>query len=793
MFKIDKQVGLTSHEVTQLRAKYGFNEILEKQETIFVWFIKKLLNPITLMIQLALILSIVAHKVEDSIIILALLLVNIGIEMWQEHKSSKALEAIKNTLQLTAVALRDGKFKSVPTRELVPGDILKLVLGDIAPADVKVLGKDILQVDQSTITGESQVAEKTKGDTIYASSIIQSGSSLVEVISIGTKTFIGKSTQLVAKAQASECSHFQQAIIGIGKFLAILSAILIVLISVALLYKGDSLVEVVQFALILAIASIPVALPAVLSVTMAVGASALSKYNAIVSNFKAVEELAGTDILCVDKTGTLTKNELSINKPIVYNNYNLIDLLSYALLASEKEHKNKIELAIEKSASDLGIDLGKLFKTNKVIKFISFTPVTKTTQAYIKSQNQEDFSIEMGATQAIVKLLSDKKIISQVESDVAKLAQDGMRSMAIVKKTKEKVELVGLLPMIDPPREDSKEVLNFMKSYGVSVKMITGDNTAVARFIASKLNLGTKLIDTKEFNKSKDKITLIHSTDIFTEVVPEDKYNIISALQKEGHIVAMTGDGVNDAPALKKADIGIAVSGASPAARAAADVVLLDDGLSTIKVALEHSRMIFARMQGYATFRIAETIRIIFFVSLTIFFLGFTPLSAIMIVLLALLNDIPVMAMAYDNAEVDKSPMRWNLRETITISSVLGATGLASSFLLLYVLYIYNTPLAIIYTIMFLKLDVSGHSTLYTTRTGRRHFWQRPFPSLKFFLPAFSSRIIGTILALFGIFMEPISITAVIIIWIYSTIWFLLNDQIKVMVYKMIDKNRKMV
>ncbi len=793
MFKTNKEVGLTSYEVTQLRAKYGFNEILENQETVFIWLIKKLLNPITLMIQLALILSIIAHKVEDSIIILALLLLNVGIEMWQEHKSSKSLEAIKNTLQLTAVVLRNGKFNSIPTRELVPGDIVKLVLGDIAPADVKVLGKNVLQVDQSTITGESQVVEKTKGDIIYASSVIQSGSSLVEVVSISTKTLIGKSTQLVAKAQANEYSHFQQAIIGIGKFLAILSAILIILLSIALLYKGDSLVEVVQFALILAIASIPVALPAVLSVTMAVGASALSRYNAIVSNFKAVEELAGTDILCVDKTGTLTKNELTINKPIVYNSYSLNDLLSYALLASEKEHKNKIELAIEKFASDIGIDLGELYKFNKIIKFISFTPVTKTTQAYIKSLNQGDFSIEMGATQAIIKLLSDKNAISRIESDVATLARDGMRSMAIVKKTNESIELVGLLPMIDPPREDSREVLNFIKSYGVSVKMITGDNTAVARFIANKLNLGTKLVDTKELNGTQDKVNLIESTDIFTEVVPEDKYNIISALQKEGHIVAMTGDGVNDAPALKKADIGIAVSGASPAARAAADVVLLDDGLSTIKVALEHSRMIFARMQGYATFRITETIRIIFFVTLSIFFLGFTPLSAIMIVLLALLNDIPVMAMAYDNAEVDKSPVRWNLRETITISSVLGATGLASSFLLLYILYIYNVPLAIIYTIMFLKLDVSGHSTLYTTRTGRRHFWQRPFPSLKFFLPAFSSRIIGTILALFGIFMEPISLTTVIIIWIYSTLWFLFNDQIKVMVYKMIDKNKKVV
>ncbi len=783
--------GLSDSQVKDLRQKYGANELVEIKDSTLIWILKKFLNPITIMIEFALILSFLAHKTEDFVIITILLLVNVGIEMWQEKKASNALEALKETLTPTAVVLRNNSFVTIPARELVPGDIIKIVIGDIVPADVKIISNDIVEVDQASITGESLAVEHKKEDTLYATSIVQKGSAYAEVIAIGSATFIGKSAELVKRAEIQEESHFQKAIINIGKFLAVLSATLIILTSIALWYKGDSLIEILQFALVLAVASIPVALPAVLSVTMAVGASALTKYKAVVANFKAVEELAGVDTLCVDKTGTLTKNELSITQPITYNNESLKTLFTYAILASEINHKNNIELAIGRVAKEYDVLAKDLKQIYTITKFISFTPSTKSTEAFLTTKDDEKFSIVMGAPQIIANSLTNLDTKKQLEEDVAKLAKDGLRSLAIIKKTNNTVELVGLLPMIDPPREDSKTVISAIRNYNIQIKMITGDNSAIARFIGKILNLGTNVKNTQELNSTNNIEKLIHSTNIFAEVVPEDKYNIIDSLQKNGHIVAMTGDGVNDAPALKKADIGIAVSGASPAARSAADVVLTDPGLSTIKIALEHARQVFARMQGYATFRIAETVRVVFFVSLSVFFFGFTPIPAIMIVLLALLNDIPVMAMAYDNAPVNKDPVRWDLYETITVSSVLGIAGLISSFLLLYILQASAVPLTVIYTILFIKLDVSGHSTLYTTRTGHKHFWERPFPSLKFFLPAFGSRLVGTLLAIFGIFMQPISIVAILAIWTYSTIWFLFNDQIKVLTYKILYKFRK--
>jgi len=352
--------------------------------------------------------------------------------------------------------------------------------------------------------------------------------------------------------------------------------------------------------------------------------------------------------------------------------------------------------------------------------------------------------------------------------------------------------------LLDPPRDDSKSIISKIAERGIKVKMITGDNTAIARFIARKLHIGTKIVTgssllqkMQQTKTNSDDLSLVNNTDVFAEVVPEDKYHIVSSLQKGGHIVAMTGDGVNDAPALKKADIGIAVFGSSPAARSAADIILLDSGLSVIKDAIDYARMTFARMQSYATFRIAETVRIVFFITFSVLVFNYSPLSAVMIILLALLNDIPVMSIAYDNVSVDYKPTRWHLHETLIISTILGITGLISSFALFYWLNVNGYAIVIIQTLLFLKLDVSGHSTLYLTRTGRKHFWKRPFPSLKFFIPAFSSRIIGTLIAVCGIFMESISWQAVVYIWIYSTIWFLFNDQVKVLSYKILDRIKK--
>ncbi len=786
-----KEKGLSSVEVKKLQERYGSNEIKEEFQSDVIRFLKKFIDPIPLMIEVALILSIIAGKWEDFIIISVLLGVNVLVDFLQEQKANKALDALKSTLSPTAMVLRDSMFSTINASELVPGDIVKLSIGDVAPADVVLVEDTYAHVDQSTITGESLPVEKKKGDVVYASSVIQKGAFLARVTATGHDSSIGKDAALVAQAEREEESHFQKAILGIGRFLVVLSSVLIVIVFVSLIMRGDPLIESVRFVLVLAVASIPVALPAVLSVTMAIGAASLAKRNAIVSNFKSIEELAGVDQLCVDKTGTLTKNEIVVSLPKVYGNFTISDLFVYGLLAADTERKSTIEEAIHSYAQENNL-MGQL-TAYSVDTFVPFDPVRKMTKATVHTDTGA-ITIIMGAPQVIIQNIGKNSISDSLSRDVEDFASNGFRTLLVAIKTKDVFLPVGIIPLIDPPRGDSKSTISEIKKRGVVVKMLTGDNAAIAVFIARLLNIGTRIVDSSVLHRVQqtktkdDDLDVITKTNVFAEVIPEDKYYIVNALQKQGHIVAMTGDGVNDAPALKKADIGIAVSGASPAARSAADIVLLGKGLSIIKDAIDSARMIFARMQSYATFRIAETIRIVFFITFSVLIFDYSPLSAVMVILLALLNDIPVMSIAYDNAPVSEKPTRWHLRETLFISTVLGVTGLVSSFALFYWLNVSGYAVATIQTLLFLKLDVSGHSTLYLTRTGRKHFWERPFPSLKFFIPAFSSRIIGTLIAVYGILMEAISWQAVVYIWIYSTIWFLFNDQIKVVSYKLLDK-----
>lgn len=782
--------GLTAEEVIKKRQAEGYNEIPKPSQSFFLKFVKKLVSPIPLMIIVALILSVIVQHWEDTIVISILLLVNLAVDLFQEQKAYKALAALKKSLAITALVVRNGTKREIPARELVSDDIVKLTIGSIVPADVRLVDGEELLVDQSAITGESLPVTITNGNTVPAGAIILKGSAYAVVTAIGKNTSMGKNIELVGEAEELEESHFQQAILKIGKFLIFIASALVIITSILLLWRGEAPLDVVRFALVLAIASIPVALPAVLSVTMAIGASALARKNTIVSNFRAIEELAGVSYLCVDKTGTLTENEISVSEPVLYGEHTEDELFVFAYLALEDGERSPIEQAVRRHI--MNHDHETRAKEYTVKEFHSFDPVKKTTEV-IFDHNGEEIRVIMGAPQIITYRLTTASDKDQLESDIELLASDGFRSLAVAIECPRGIYPVGLIPLIDPPREDSKEVVAALKNRGVFVKMLTGDNTAIARYIGKLLNIGTAVADHDDITNvqhlsidARRKHT--YDTDVFAEVVPEDKFNIVQLFQNGGHIVAMTGDGVNDAPALKKADIGIAVSGATDAARSASDLVLLSNGLSVIKHAIDLARQTFARMQSYATFRISETIRIVLFITLTVLLFDFSPLTAGMIIMLALLNDIPVMAIAYDNVSLSDKPVRWQLRETLIVATVLGITGLVSSFALLYYLDVSGWEVALIQAIFFVKLDVAGHSTLYLTRTGRKHFWQRPYPSLKFFIPAFSSRAIGSIIAYFGIFMPAISLSTIAWIWLYAAIWFVINDQVKVITYKVIDR-----
>jgi len=783
--------GISSEEAAKRLVQYGYNEISEKKTSPIFKFLSYLWGPIPWMIEIAAILSAIIQQWDDFLIIFTLLVVNAGVGFWQEHKAENAIELLKHRLALKARVRRNGRWLQIPSQELVPGDVVRIRLGDIIPADVKLMQGDYLLVDESALTGESLPVEKRNSDIGYSGSIIRQGEMDALVVSTGMNTFFGKTAQLVSKAKGK--SHFQEAVIKIGDYLIRLDAILVSIVFVLALYRHESLLVTLQFILILTIAAIPVALPAVLSVTMAVGAIALARKEAIVSKLVSIEEMAGMDILCADKTGTITKNELTVAEVESFERFDQKDVLIMGILASREEDQDPIDNAIIIKARAL--KLNTTVPAYKVIAFKPFDPVGKRTEATIEDTAGVRFMVSKGAPQSILSLVNNKEaVVSRVNELVNNFAAKGYRSLGVARTDEQgNWKYAGIIAIYDAPREDSAEIIKTAQSLGVNVKMVTGDHIAIARQIASQVNLGTNIITASAFMDKPDREAqhILENADGFAEVFPEHKYRIVELLQGKRHIVGMTGDGVNDAPALKKADAGIAVAGATDAAKSAADIVLIRPGLSVIIDAIKESHIIFERMNSYATYRIAETIRVLLFLTLSIIIFNFYPLTAVMIVILALLNDLPIMMIAYDNTKPLQTPVSWEMHKVLTVAMVLGVAGVVSSFLLFYVSeQVLHLDRLTIQTLMFLKLAVAGHITIYLTRTGERHFWSRPFPAGKLFWTTEITQFVGILFAVYGVFMKPIgwSLAAFVLAW--AMVFFIINDIVKIHFYKRLKAHK---
>ncbi len=786
--------GLSSEEAQKRLAQYGPNTIEEKKINPIIKFLNYFWGPIPWMIEIAAILSAIVHHWSDFAIICALLVFNAAVGFWQEYKADNAIDALKKKLALKAKVLRDGKWQEIDASNLVIGDIIKLRLGDIIPADITLIEGDYLSIDQSALTGESLPVTKSKGDNAYSGSIVKQGEMLGVVIATGKNTYFGKTAQLVSSAKT--VSHFQKAVLTIADYLIYVSLALVLILILFQLHRGTPWLELVQFALILTVASIPVAMPAVLSVTMAVGALVLSKMKAIVSRLESIEEMAGMDVLCSDKTGTLTKNQLTLGEPITIGAKNKEELILYGALACKKEDNDAIDQAILTALKEK-----RALKQFRILHFTPFDPVRKRTEAEIQTNDGKIIKVTKGAPQVILALTNpDAKTTQKVHEIINKFAEQGYRTIGVaISRDKKSWELLGILPMFDPPREDSAETIKHAKRYGITVKMVTGDNLAIAKQIASKLGLGTNIKPVSSFLKDSSKDTLItaapeiiEEADGFAEVFPEHKFAIVKALQKKNHIVGMTGDGVNDAPALKQADIGIAVSGATDAARAAADLVLTAPGLSVIIRAVEEARKIFERMKSYAIYRVSETIRIMVFVVLAMIFFNFYPITAIMIILLAFLNDIPIMTIAYDNTKLNPEPARWDMAEIITIATSMGIVGILGSFgMLLIALDWLHLDIAQVQTYIFLKMAVAGHLVLFVART-KGHFWERPYPAPIMIWSALITKIAGTFIAAYGFgLVAPITWPEIALVWAYSIASAFVTDLVKVFVYQRFDQIRK--
>ncbi|MDO6461483.1 plasma-membrane proton-efflux P-type ATPase [Granulosicoccaceae sp. 1_MG-2023] len=833
---VSAETGLTADDAARRLSQYGPNEIATRQESFWHRLGRRFWGPIPWMIELAALLSALVGKWEDFTIILVMLLINVFLDFFQEHRALNALSALQAGLAQSARVLRDGAFAQVPVSELVPGDIVKLRAGEVVPADCQLLRGAFLSVDQSSLTGESLPVSREVGNVVFANTIVKQGEMLAVTVNTGMHTDFSNVVALVAEAQLTSRSHFQDMVLQIGHVLILLTLVLVVLIVLVGLFRNQPLLEILRFALVLSVAAIPVALPAVLSVTMAVGAVNLARQKAIVSRLTAIEELAGVDVFCSDKTGTLTRNEMTVTGPEVLPGFDQQSLFLLAALASQQENQDPIELPIFRY---LQTHFPHLHTDDfQVSGFIPFDPVGKRTEATV-SHDGRQFTAIKGAPQVLIGMAGlDDKQTAELQARVDALAARGYRTLAVGKREGDApLQLAGLIPMQDPPRDDSRQVIDEMHANGVRVKMITGDNLAIAREIGKQLGLQEKSIraaqlsgaaggellelaemltvaihqrlqgdetpisasrafarsvidelhtmyDTslleREFLHTHESaiIGMIENVDIFAEVVPEDKYRIVDTLQKGGHIVAMTGDGVNDAPALKKADCGFAVSNATDAARAAADIVLTAPGLSVINDAVKQARITFERMNSYATFRIAETLRIILFMALAILAFDFYPITALMIILLALLNDIPILTIAYDNTRVQRSPVRWDMRELMTLAGLLGFTGVVFTFVLFYLLEQAGVPRETIQTWIFLKLIVAGHFTLYITRASG-WFWQKPWPALPLLAATFGTELVGTVFAAEGWLMPAIGWHAALLIWAYATLELFVCDAVK--------------
>lgn len=779
--------GLSSSEAGKRLQKYGPNDIPKKKVNPILRFLSYFWGPIPFMIEAAVVMSAILHDMASFGIILLLLFMNAIVGFWEERQAGNAIEALQKKLSPSARVLRDGTWVQKPSKELVPGDIVRLRLGDIVPADIKLVEGDYLQADESALTGESLPVEKHASDIAYSSSTVKQGEMRGLVVSTGANTFFGKTTKLVEEAKTA--SHFQKAVVRIGDYLIILAVALVGVILLVSIFRHQDILTLIQFSLVLIVASIPAALPAVLSVTMAIGAIALSKKEAIVSRMVSIEELAGMDVLCADKTGTITKNKLTVAELRPFEKTKENDILLYGTLASREEDKDPIDDAIIAKTKSIAM-VTKELNQYKVTKFEPFDPVVKRTVGTIKDSQGNQFKVAKGAPQVILDLDSNKEQIkAKVSEDVNNFAEKGYRALGIARTIgKDKWKYIGLIALHDPPRDDSAKTIKTAQDMGVNVKMVTGDHIAIGKEVAKEVGLGTNIILPDAFAEKSDRIAkkVIEEADGFAEVFPEHKFNIVESLQNNGHFVGMTGDGVNDAPALKKADAGIAVASATDAAKSAADIVLTKEGLSVIIDSIKESRKIFQRMNNYSKYRLSETIRIILFMTLSILIFQFYPITPLMIVLLAILNDLPIITIAYDHVRFSDKPERWNMRTVLGIATFLGIIGVFATFGIFYIgLVVLKLNVTILQPFIYLKLSVAGHLTVFVART-RDHFWTIK-PAKQLLLAVVLTQLTATLITVYGILLPAMGWGLALFVWGYAFLLFLVTDFLKVYFYKVLD------
>lgn len=765
MLQTDPSVGLSSSEVAQRVKKFGLNQMAEEKENMFVKFCTYFVGPIQFVMEAAALLALGLEDWVDFGVICALLLLNAGVGFIQEFQAGSIVDELKKTLANTAAVLRDGKFVDVPASEVVPGDILKVDEGNVIPADGKLVSEGcFLQVDQSAITGESLAVDKHANDAVFSSSTIKRGESLMLVTATGDSTFVGRAASLVNQASGGH-GHFTEVLNGIGTMLLILVIATLLVIYVACFYRTSSIVRILRFTLAITIVGVPVGLPAVVTTTMAVGAAYLARKKAIVQRLSAIESLAGVEILCSDKTGTLTKNKLSLHEPYTVEGVESDDLMLTACLAASRKKKalDAIDKAFLKSLISYPKALAAM-PQYKVLEFQPFDPVSKKVTAVVESPAGEHIVCVKGAPLFVLKTVQEdhpipEDVLEAYENKVAEFASRGFRSLGVARKRGEgHWEILGIMPCMDPPRDDTAKTVNEAKRLGLRIKMLTGDAVGIAKETCRQLGLGTNIYDAERLGlggggdmAGSEMYDFVENADGFAEVFPQHKYNVVEILQERGYLVAMTGDGVNDAPSLKKADTGIAVEGASDAARSAADIVFLAPGLSAIIDALKTSRQIFHRMYAYVVYRIALSLHLEIFYGLWIAILD-DMMDINLVVFIAIFADVATLAIAYDNAPYSMKPVKWDLPRLWGMSVIMGIILAIGTWITLTTMFLPKGGIIQNFGgvdgVLFLQISLTENWLIFITRAVGP-FWSS-CPSWQLAGAVLAVDVIATCFCLFG-------------------------------------------
>lgn len=785
---VNPEEGLTFDMVANRRKEYGYNEVVEQKDHPVLMFLGKFWGVSAWMLELIMILSLILGKYSDLAVVGALLIVNAVLSFLQERRTAGVVAALRQRLQVGARVLREGNWQVCPARELVSGDIVRIRPGDIIPADIKLLS-GTLSIDQSALTGESQNVDKIQGEVVTSGAIVRYGEGNGVVILTGTRTYFGRTTELVQQAQSK--LHIEIVIAKIVRWLFVIVAALLSLVFVLSLIHGAPLIEIIPLMLVLLMSAIPVALPVMFTVSMAIGAKELEKHGVLVTRLSAAEDAATMTVLCVDKTGTITLNQLAVTGIIPWQEATESDVLFAGALASQEANQDPIDLAFLAEAKKRQI-VDRMASVTPV-SFVPFDAATKRTEAVIE-QNGQQFRTMKGAVRAIAQACKLRpEEISALEARIAESARTGYRTLAVAygPVTATPV-LTGLVTLYDPPRPDARQLIATLRDLGVSVKMLTGDALAVAGEIARGIGLANircvtdlRTADTQTGDKATT--GLLAQTGGFAEVLPEDKYKVVQCLQAAGHVTGMTGDGVNDAPALRQAEVGIAVSTATDVAKSAASVVLTEPGLTNIVALIEQGRMIYQRILTWIINKISRTILKAAFVAAAFVITGKFVISAFAMLLLVFLMDFAKIALATDEVRPSRQPETWNIGGSIILAVVLGIAMVIESLLLLWFGWMHLGLVdndSALHTFSFLTLFYFAVFSIVSAR--ERHFFWATIPSTTLLIALISVTLIGTALTFLQLpGLEALPWQQTLAIFAYAMASCLaVNDVIKVALIK---------